>query len=327
MKKSQIIPALAIVALAPAAVYFLKFHGTLADEHVRWGELGSYLSGVYGSLALFVLAYTTFLTQAQFKRQSEDSIFYKLFDSLQYRIQHSSVSIEGNELSAHKSLKHIADRIHKELTTEAVDISRMLLCKEPENLADVHYWNLFEALNEPNWIRNFDESRESFIADITAQGHFNERWERLKHYIGSRGGESESIKEAMRAIGSVHFYKISFKDRHHHYSQALRRVQEDHGEFLDGYFNTILYIAEIAAASANYRLYAKYIQSQLTRYEVVILFYLLAERAGKVIGATNIKGLDLLSRLRTLDCRLLMIDLPSEAEIDREISAIFGNEV
>lgn len=326
MKTRPTVFVLTAVALAPIALYLVKFHGGLADEHVRWGEAGSYLSGIYGSLALLVLAYTTYLTQTQFKRQNEDSVFYKLFDSLQYRIQHSSVVIDRNELSAHKSLKYIVDRMHRELSVEAVEIGRMLLCEEPENVANVHYTRLFEALNGRNWIETFEEDRTAFIADITAQEHVNERWEKLKHYIGSRGEESTSIKEALRATGSVHFYKIPFKHRQHHYSAALRRVQEDHGEFLDGYFSTVLHIAEVAAASTNLVQYSRYAQSQLTRYEVVILFYILAGKGETVVGAENLKTLGLLNRLRTFDCQGLMIDLPNETQIDKEIVDIFATE-
>jgi hypothetical protein len=316
--------ALVAAVLAPTILYFAKFHNGLSDEHVRWGEVGSYLSGTYGSLALLVLAYTTYLTQTQFKRQNEDSIFYKLFDSLQYRIQSSSIVIDKNEFSAHNSLKYIVGQISKELSVEAVDIGRLLLCKDPKNVAIVHYTKLFEAIKGQKWIETFEEDHTSFISDIEAQGNFNDRWEKIKDYIGSRGAESASIREALEATGSVNFYKIPFKDRQQHYSAALSRVMEEHGAFLDGYFRTILHIVEVAMASTNWMQYSRYAQSQLTRYEVVILFYMLVGRGEEVVGKENIKVFGLLNRLRTIDCQGLMIDFPSQAEIDREIGAIFA---
>lgn len=323
MKNKLIAFSLAVIVLTPAILYLSKFHGGLTDQHGRWGEAGSYFSGIYGSLALLVLAYTTYLTQAQFRRQNEDSIFYKLFDSLQYRIQNSSISTGGKEFSAHKSLKYIVDEFYKELSGEAVEIGRMLFCTEPEKVANVHYTKLFAAINGPAWIETFEEDRAAFIADITSQGHFNERWERLKDYIGSRGEESQSVREALRATGSVNFYKISFKSRQRHYTAALQRIQAERGEFLDGYLSTILYIANICSTSKNSLQYAQYAQSQLTRYEVVILFYLLAGSDEKFVGAGNLKTLGLLNRLRTIDCQSLMLDLPSVEEIDREIAAVF----
>ncbi|MCK0545922.1 hypothetical protein JTE78_25100 [Pseudomonas syringae pv. aptata] len=326
MKNRLIISALAAIILAPAILYLSKFHGGLTDQHGRWGEVGSYFSGIYGSLALLVLAYTAHLTQAQFRRQNEDSIFYKLFDSLQHRIQNSSISIKGKEFSAHKSLKYIVDGFYKELSDEAVEIGRMLFCTQPEKIANVHYTKLFAALNGQNWIETFEEDRAAFIDDITSQGHFNERWDQLKNYIGSCGEEPHSIREALRATGSVNFYKIPFKSRRRHYAAALHRILAEHGEFLDGYLSTILYITDICATSKNSLQYARYAQSQLTRYEVVILFYLLAGSDEKIVGAENLKTLGLLNRLRTPDCQGLMIDSPSVQVIDNEITAVFAVE-
>lgn len=327
MKKPIFAIAIVVAALAPIAVYTGTFSGGISREHDRWGEFGSYLSGLYGSLALAVLVYTTYLTQNQFKRQNEDSVFYKLIDSLQYRIQHSSVVVNNEEISAHKSLKHITERIHAELSSESVELGRMLLCKTPEKVANVHYTKLFEALNPRNWIETFQEDRDAFIADITAQGQFNARWEQLKSYIGSRGEESPSVREALRATGSVNFYKIPFEERQRYYHSALRRVLVDHGEFLDGYFATLLYISDVVAESTNRKQYARYLKSQLTCYEVIILFYMIAgENVGQPFRGRSLHALGLLDRLRTFDCQSLMIDLPDEEAIDAELTNLFLGE-
>lgn len=327
MKKPILATAIVVAALAPIAFYIGTFGGGISREHDRWGEFGSYLSGLYGSLALAVLAYTTFLTQNQFKRQNEDSVFYKLIDSLQYRIQHSSVVVNNEEISAHKSLKHITERFYAELSVESVELGRMLLCKAPEKVATVHYTKLFEALNPRNWIETFEEDRDAFIADITAQGQFNARWEQLKSYIGSRGEESPGVREALQATGSVNFYKIPFKDRQHHYHSALRRVLADHGEFLDGYFATLLYISDVVAKSTNREQYARYLKSQLTRYEVIIIFYMIAgENDGPPFRGRSLHALGLLDRLRTIDCQSLMIDFPDEEEINAELNSLFSSE-
>ncbi len=327
MKKTLYPILLAIAALAPIAIYVDTFYDGLSKEHNRWGEFGSYLSGLYGSLALGVLVYTTYLTQRQFKRQNEDSVFYKLIDSLQNRIQHSIVSVDGKDFSAHKSLKHIADRIYAELSLESVEIGRMLFCKAPESVENVHYSKLLEALNPRKWIETFHEDREAFIADINSRGNFNDRWEQLKNYIGSSGEETVRVREALQATGSVNFYKIPFKERQRHYYSALRRVLDDHGEFLDGYFSTLLYISEVVAVSTNRTQYAQYVRSQLTRYEVIILFYMIAgQEGGRPFRGRILHELGLLERLRTIDCQSLMIDLPSTEQIDKELQSMFSNE-
>jgi hypothetical protein len=315
-----------VAALVPVILYIVQFQGGLATEHARWGEFGSYLSGMYGSLAMIILVYTTHLTKIQFKKQNEDTVFYKLFDSLQSRIQHSSVVVEGQEFAAYKSLKYMAEQFHFELSLEAVEIGRMLFCKAPETVAQVHYSKLFEALTDLNLFNTPEGDLSSFMSDIKSEGDFNERWERLKSYIGSHGEESEAVKDALRATGCVNFYKIPYDERHQHYSRALQRMLANHGDFLDGYFRTLLFIADMVDVSHNRNQYISYINSQLTRYEVVILFYMIAGREDPTSKALNIKSLGLLDRLLTMDCQTLMIDFPGNKAIESELRNAFADE-
>jgi hypothetical protein len=324
MKRTTILISIIAATLAPITFYIAQFQGGLTTEHARWGEFGSYFSGVYGSLALIVLTYTTFQTQNQFKRQNEDSVFYKLFDSLQARIQNNTILANGAEYSAHRSLKYIADRFRIELEHEAVDIARNLYCKSPESISDTQYSKLFEAIKGRQWIETIEEDRDAFVADISGQANFNDRWDQLKNYIDSRGQETAGVRNALRATGSVYFYKIPFEERQQHYAAALRRIMDDHGDFLDGYFQTLLFIGEIASLSGNRRQYAQYIISQLTRYEVVIVFYMISGREEHKPKANYLHSLNVFDRLATIDCQSLMIDLPSKSEIESELAALFA---
>lgn len=326
MKITLISLFLILVVLIFFAPIFIVLYKGGSVQPIGLGDWGSYLSGICGGLAFLVLAYTTYLTWSQFKRQNEDSVFYKLFDSLQYRIQHSSIMVGESEFFAHKSLKHIVMRIRKELSMEAVEVGRELLWQDPENLGVTQYSKLFQAIKGSRWMETFEADRKGFIEEIMAQENGSARWEVLKYYIGSRGHESDCVREALRTIGSVKFYKIPFGDRQEHYSAALNRVLEDHGEFLDGYLNTVLYIAEVAAASTNWQQYSRYIKSQITCYEAVIIFYMLVNRREKTVGVDSLKKIGILDRLMASDCRGLMIDVPDEVEIKREVAEIFATE-
>lgn len=59
--------ALAIITAAPFVLYALNFHGPISDKTSAWADLGSYLSGVFGSifgfLSLVILLYTLHLTK------------------------------------------------------------------------------------------------------------------------------------------------------------------------------------------------------------------------------------------------------------------------
>ncbi len=324
MKKSGIFLAIAIAFLSPIILYFFRFHASLSTEPLRWAEFGSYLSGVYGSLALIIVVYSTFLTREQFKRENEDIVFFKLFDSLQNRINSSIVRVGEDNLSAHKILKHIVDIFYEELSSESVDIARLLLCNSPEDLNDTQYFQLFIAIHGNADLQEIQEARSEFIRNITSTNDFNIRWEILKNYISSSGFESEPIREALRKIGSVYFYKIPYSKRKNSYEAALDRVLIKHGEFLDGYFSTLLFVVEFAEGSCNRDLFIKYIHSQLTRYEIIILFYMLAGKAQPFPDAAIFNKSGILNRLKTIECTLLMIDQPSKEAIDIELQNLFS---
>jgi len=293
---------LATIFLAPLGVYFFKFHGSISEDHVRWGEFGSYLSGVYGSLALIIVVYTTIITRKQFKIQNEDSVFFKFFDSIQNRIANSAVTISETEYTAHQSLKALVNRFYEVLSEETIEIARQLLCKSPEKVVDVHYMKIFEALKGDNFIKTFDEDRDGFVEDINSQPDFNSRWEQLKFYIGLRGTESERLRDALRTTGSVNLYKIPFEKRRQHYKAAVQRLSDEHGEFLDGYFRNVSYLLKFATKSINRDLYINFIKSQLTRYETIILFYLIAGRSGSVSDINDFRDFGILDRLSSIDC-------------------------
>lgn len=322
--KSLLFALLAGIFLVPLVAYLWIFHGGLTASHSRWGEFGSYLSGVYGSLALFVVAYTTYLTREQFRRQNEDGVFFRLFDSLQSRVEASVVEANGSTLSGHRCLKHIVDRFYQELSDEAVELARLLLTRAPETVDDTQYMKLFQAINGRKSYEDFEEQKAEFIAAIQSSGNFNDRWEKLKYYIGSRGQETKEIREALCSLGSVNFYKIPFKDRRRHYAAAHRRIVEDHGELLDGYLSTVLLVTGLACEAANRAIYEKYIQSQLTRYEVIIIFYMLVGQESPIAGQQVVRDVGAIRRLRTFDCQSLMFEIPSTEQIDVEMGELFA---
>ncbi len=304
-------------------MYLFVFHGTLSIEHNRWSEFGSYLSGIYGTLAFLILAYTTDITRKQFKTQNEDNVFFKLYDSLQNRIVNSSITISESEHSGHQTLKVLATRFYEELSEEAIEIARMLLVKSPEEISNVHYMKIFEAISGDGYIDTWSEDKDSLIQEINNQPDFNSKWEHIKIYIGSRGSETEKIREALRATGSVNFYKIPFSERQNHYKAVVQRLSTEYGEFLDGYFRNICYLIEFALNSVNKDLYKSFIKSQLTKYELIILFYLIAGREDGLTNKNIFHDLDIINEILTLDCQSLMIDFPSNEELSQELNNVF----
>lgn len=323
-KYTRLIVGIAVFLSAiPLGIYFFKFHGSLSKTHTAWGEFGSYVSGVYGTLAFLVLAYTTNITRRQFQIQNEDNVFFKLYESLQNRITNSS-TVEGDSThTAHQTLKALANKFHEELSAQAIEIARLMLCKSPEQVADVHYMKIFEAIRGLRGFESFTEERDNFISDINGQSDFNARWEQLKFHIGSQGEESGRLKEALRATGSVNFYKIPFTERRLHYVAVAQRLSAGHGEFLDGYFKNICFLLEFAAKSVNKATYLEFLKAQLTKYELIIVFYLVAGRDGELGNMKNLRDLGVMDGLVALGCQSLMIDFPSAEDLMYELENVF----
>lgn len=316
--------------LLPIIIYRLNFSGELSEKHETWGEFGSYLSGIYGSLALILVAYSTFLTRRQFSRQNEDSIFFNSFEALKKRIESCEIVANDERITSYKCLKFIVECFKEELSQEAVNIARHLLCDNPASINKTQYCKLFQAINGEGFLQTFAEDYENLIKALTESKYatdrqrYNANWEFIKLYISSQGSETAKVREALSGMGSVYFYKIGFEDRRTHYSSVLERINDRYGEFLDGYLRNILFICETTNVSVNRDLYVKYIESQLTRYEIIIIFYMLA--GNKTIGynASTIRELGILKRLRIFDCRSQMIDWPDEKQIEDELSNVFS---
>ncbi|HEY5580406.1 MAG TPA: hypothetical protein VIK56_04460 [Rhodoferax sp.] len=314
-----------LLSAVPLGIYIFNFHGSFSTKHGEWGEFGSYVSGVYGTLAFLVLVYTTNITRRQFQIQNEDNVFFKLYESLQNRITNSSTVVGDATHTAHQTLKALANKFHEELSEQAIEIARLLLCKTPEQIADAHFMRIFEAIRGLRFVESFTEERDNFISDINGQRDFNARWERLKIHIGSRGEESGRLREALRATGSVNFYKIPFSERRQHYVAVVRRLSDEHGEFLDGYFKNICFLLEFAAKSVNRATYLAFLTAQLTKYELIIVFYLIAGRDGELGSMKNLRDLGIMDGLVTLGCQSLMLDFPSDEDLRNELENVFSD--
>jgi hypothetical protein len=314
----------ALVLLLPISVYVLNFTGGLATSHSTWAEFGDYLGGIYGSLALIVVVYTTYQAHLQLRSQSEDTTFYNLFNSLHHRIANITTEQNPGLASERNGFKTICDRFKVELKHEAALIGRKMLAEDPDSISDVSYSNLSNAIDwsRPRYTKF--PGREAFIESIKSIQDPSERWEHLKAYIGTHGDEYFDVRQALEELGSISFYKVPFKQRRNAYSVVLEKMHEPYGEFLDGYFRTLQFLAELAKSGVNRHRYEKFIKSQLTRYESVIIFYLVA-------GSSNpsefsaLKELGFFERLKSVDCQILMIDFPSKEILEEELKCMFAN--
>lgn len=309
-----------ILFLIPFGLYCLVFQIPFSSDKGDWSAFGSYMGGIYGSLAFIVLAYTTWITQKQFKKNNEDNTFFKLHDALQNRIESSSIEINDKIINGHSTPKFLVEDFYKKFVNESRKIARNILCNDPDMIADVSYSKIFQVTKG---MKGVSENKTELINNIKKRGDFSSRWEFIKHLIGSQNCEEPKIAEALESAGSVLFYKISFNERKHHYEFVLDEMLVIHGTFLDVYLKNISFLVTYAETCTEKELYYKYIKSQLSKYELVLLFYFVVG-SEKIEKAHTLIGQSLLNVDFGTECRILMIDFPDAIQIKSDLHDAFN---
>ena len=135
---------------------------------------------------------------------------------------------------------------------------------------------------------------------------------------------AERFHEELSAIQTgVNFYQIPFAERRQHYNAVVQRVSSDYGEFLDGYLKNICFLLEFATNAVNRATYVDFLKAHFTQHELIILFYLVAGRDGKLGSMKNLRDLGIMDGLHTISRRSLIIDTPSNEEFKHEIENVF----
>lgn len=321
----SILVLLIILSAIPLGLYFINYNGGLSSLHVRWGEFGSFIAGIYGSLSFLVISYSLFLTTRQFEKQNDVQVFHKLLEMLQNRITSTNLIINRKSISSYGVFKHLCDCIYNELEIECVGLGRRLLHKKPTDISDNCYMNLFRAINGDGFIDSYEADKADLIEKMISNKD-NQAWEELKLYLGSCDNEKTGVADALRTIGSVNFYKVNFTDRRYCYEMVHQRLTEEYGDILDGYIRSLRFILSFTLASIDRDHYLKVLRSQLSRYELIVLFNCLASGDVEEDFKEDVKLSGLLNGLVNLDCRLIMLDLPSEETIRAEIELVLAPE-
>lgn len=315
----------AIVAAAillPLIVYGIVFSGGISTDHGRWADFGSYISGIYGALGFLGLIYSLHTTRTQFISQGQDTTFFNLWGALQNRISNASVDAGDITLHGQAAYEYVVEKIQGELRFEASRLARNIFCEDPEEVGFVHYADFSYALSQEGSPEDPFEGREEFIRMMKALKSFDERSEYLKSWLGQSGYETEAVREALCGLGSVHFYKVPFAKRRVYYERAFSSIKKKHGALIDGYFRNVCYLANHAVQSINAKEHVEYLASQLSRYELVLIFYCLAGASHPQKFTARLVESGVLGELVHFDCRELMIDMPSDEELAREIEHV-----
>jgi len=329
-----------IAILGVVSVFIFPWLFTSSSVQLSFipSPIGDTINGIAGpfiALGAAMLTYMAFWVQyqsnreqkLQFERQNQDQIFFRLLDTQESRVVNSSFNSESGEVKSFQLLEKIVDEFRADLNEQSRDLGRELLRNKPEEIDGLYLMQMFAFRSMRDGIdeyvmEHFAELRDDFFRQMKEMDR-NERWEYIKNYFGPRGHESKSQKELLEDIGNVHFYKVEFEKRADNYKTAFDNIEKKYGSFLDGYLKGWEFLCLFAGQSINKETYIKYISSQLSKFEMIILFYYAASGYADGDLKKFIRENELFKKLFYYNGYLL--DAPSQEEIDREVEHILGH--
>ncbi|CAA0117850.1 Uncharacterised protein [BD1-7 clade bacterium] len=311
----------AFLFLLPLIAYFAAWVVGGAHPGKGWSNFGSYAGGIYGALGFFAVAFTIYRNSVETTKLEQDNVFYKSMDTLRSRVESSHAAQEEGTL-----FKGLVERFSELLSNECMGKARSLLCERPQDIEDLFYGKIQQAIYGYEIYRDFTTSVSKMRDDLVNAGNYDQRWEKVKCYIGSTHSETQEIATALKALGSVWFYKISVQERTEMYSRVIADVEEANGEFIDGYMRTLKFVTTFISNAENKKLYKEYLHSQLSKYELVTIFYyVIANDDDSFI--CNLLDLEILDRILSQECRSLLIDAPSFSDLEKDVEALREREL
>lgn len=310
-----------LLFFTPLVAYFCVFHGGFSDSSNDWADFGSYVGGVYGAFGFFAVAISIYFNSKQNLKLEQDQVFYKSMELLHNRISSSSITIDKESYHGASILKKMVSRIKDELDEQCISKARVLLCKIPESIDDVHYSKILEANYGTQFYSQYGEYLSAIKSELLDTDDFNERWERIKYYIGSTHSETEDMRKALMALGHVWFYKLTLDERKEMYSCVVSTLEHEFGEFVNGYIKNLKFIARFVSESINRELYLKFVISQVSKYEIIILYHYAITSEDKEVIRVLI-DLGLLNQVLSQECLSLLIDSPSTDDIEKDLNSL-----
>ncbi|MHB8811125.1 MAG: hypothetical protein ACYC9M_14100 [Desulfobulbaceae bacterium] len=308
-------------SVSSSGLVFSNFGYGLSPKNSDWAAFGSYVGGVYGVMAFFAVAYSIYVSGMQFIKQSQDQVFYKSVDNLMNGIVKGADSSESKDGRSHTVLHQVANEFFQHLTNQSSHLARKILCREPSIISHTNLFKIAHCLKPRSLGSAVEINTSTFLNTIAEHEDFNDCWEWLKGILGGVDEETEDMRNALQDAGCVAFYKVGFEDREYYYEMAWRDIEERHGEFINRYTKNLAFILSHIHEAQGRDIYIRYLISQLTKYDIVILYYFSSLSSdGEFVK--KLIDFGVLGEVKRFECRELMLDFPSEQVILTEIESI-----
>ena len=186
MRKSRILvlalTAAAVLALLalPVVLYVLQFSGPLSDQHIRWGEFGAYLGGVYAPIAALVtlmIISIQLASQIGFnKHQIDQSFLANARADLHFYLDQIRQVANKHEQLANVPLGHVivtmfSSKSHEQLRSgvHATDVRRISMTDDRISALWGAVYTIFEglrAVQEIEYELVYSSSKQKCIATL-----------------------------------------------------------------------------------------------------------------------------------------------------------------
>lgn len=269
-----------IIGVIPLVLYFCKFHYELSLTHNVWGEFGALYGGIMGPvftlLGFIGLLWNLDITKKQFREQSQDSTFYNLINLHNNKVR--MIEFSGSEkvkMVGFEAFKKYSEEFCRIYDNESIRVARIELSNNTRNLTD----NAGEFL----WKKYPKQSHEGDIfwsnrgANLEILASLFEKttdtWELQKSLIGTDDSITVEDRESLISIGHVTIEDSSPEKR----IELIKTVNDffyhDYGHMLGHYFINIYFILKNIDKAEKSIEYSKLYRAQLSRYELVMIYY------------------------------------------------------
>jgi hypothetical protein len=295
--------------------YRKNFSGGMSTVSSDWGNFGSYLGAITGLLGFAGAIYAIMNSNKQARNAEERSVFFKMFDLYQKKVD--AVSYEGEKgIQAFKKLGEKANNLLCLYVT--IDSFR-----DPDFEQNKKKYNELLSKKSKTIYRTLEMSMDKIEIELYTLfniGVHKKNDDEFKKIIGleSMLNIEKFYKESL--ISEAHtYYEIiaqimDVKEHYAEYKKTILQIMKNNKEeiFLIQYYNSVCSLLRMINLYDNKRVYLDIFISQLSRYELLmLLYYATCKQSAKDIASLYMDN-NLLDNIELNDliaCHIMDIDL------------------
>jgi hypothetical protein len=270
---------LTLIIIVILAFYFIQTQGKFADKQTDWGEFGSILGAIAGFIAFIGVLFTLRQNKRQFLNSEDRAVFFELlriFISYRDALQVKRIDWVYDEKQCEWKITPYNEFCTPEKTYRQIYVE----------LYHIFYLEIRRSIPE-----NF--SKEELVKRIIPPKRSNEQWMLTykhlaiaidniysEHEVGLYGGSGITLPVHQNFydylclnVVNIYFEQNNLKPIVKACTKAANYCFAPYKNQLGTYFRNVYYILEMASEFNSPQKYSKIFRAQLSKYELVLLFF------------------------------------------------------